>query len=1095
MIDRNDIHWYRDAIIYQVHVKSFFDSDNDGVGDFAGLTERLDYIRELGATAIWVMPFYPSPLRDDGYDIADYRGINPAFGQMRDFRRFIREAQARGLRVITELVINHTSDQHPWFQRARTAKPGSPWRDFYVWSDTEDRYKDARIIFCDVEKSNWTWDATAGAYYWHRFYSHQPDLNFENPRVLEAVIEIMEYWFEMGVDGLRLDAISYLVEAEGTSCDNLPGTHEVIRRIRSFIDARYPDRMLLAEANLWPEGIAKYFGDGDECQMAFHFPLMPRMYMAVASEERRPITDILRQTPDIPENCQWAIFLRNHDELTLEMVTQQERDYLWTIYAADARARLNLGIRRRLAPLLENDRRKIELLTSLLLSMPGTPVMYYGDEIGMGDNIYLGDRDGVRTPMQWSPDRNGGFSRADPARLVLPAVQDPVYGFDAVNVESQRRNPSSLLNWMKRMVAARRNTRAFGRGSMRFIYPDNRKILAYLRAFDDETILCVANLSRAPQAAEIELPEFAGWRLVEMSGGAEFPPVSDLPYQITLPAYGFYWFRMEEAAVVDDRFGPRPVPELFTLVLTGAPQGLFEGREGEALARESLPRYLGTRRWFTGSRRRINTAEVRDVAMLPGAGDGNLMLSLVDVTLRSGEQQEFFIPLAVDESGENEALLPYAIARLRRGARMGLLYGAEAAPAFVVGMVRAMRDNAHSPTLHAGAIEFRSGAGLEDAPELDPHDLSRMRLDQSNTSMALGSRMVLKLYRRLQQGVHPEEEMCRYLTEVAGFTHTPRYLGSARHVAADGAITTLALLQDYVRNQGDAWDVATSVMQREIEHLAQLPVEDRPSPEQAFESFGHYAHTIGRRVGEMHAALARQTSDQDFSPVAMSGADVDAIAREAHEQAAKTFAGLRQLLEQAGPARASAADNALLVSNLLEREGACLELIIALSSAAPQGICTRIHGDLHLGQFLIERADVFIVDFEGRADRPVAERRRKTTPMRDVASMLRSVSYVTETVLHNVSQRIAHVDAELVAAARRWRDLSAASFRESYDAAIRDTPLWIHDLTARERLLRLCLLAKALHEINHELERRPDFLHIPIKGAIDLIDQGDGGLA
>jgi maltose alpha-D-glucosyltransferase/alpha-amylase len=572
MIDRSDTQWYRDAIIYHVHVKSFYDANNDGIGDFEGLTQRLDYIKDLGVSAIWVMPFYPSPLKDDGYDIADYRGINPSYGNMRDFRRFVKEAHDRGLRVITELVINHTSDQHPWFQKARRAKPGSAARDFYVWSDTDQKYTDTRIIFLDTEPSNWSWDPVAKAYYWHRFYSHQPDLNFDNPKVLEAVLETMRYWLDMGVDGLRLDAIPYLIEREGTNCENLPETHQVIKKIRAAMDEGYPDRFLLAEANQWPEETAEYFGNGDECHAAFHFPLMPRMYMALAQEDRHPITDIMRQTPEIPEGCQWAIFLRNHDELTLEMVTDKERDYLWSFYAAERRARINMGIRRRLAPLVENDRRKIELLNSLLLSMPGTPVLYYGDEIGMGDNIYLGDRDGVRTPMQWTPDRNGGFSKSDPAKLFLPAIQDPIYGFDAVNVESQLRSPASLLNWTRRMVSIRRNHRVFGRGSLRFLYPSNRKVLAYLREHEGEAILCVANLSRAPQAVELDLADFNGATPTELTGGTPFPKIGELTYLLTLPAYGFYWFSLSAAEEQTATVQPITAPELFTLVLTGKPR-------------------------------------------------------------------------------------------------------------------------------------------------------------------------------------------------------------------------------------------------------------------------------------------------------------------------------------------------------------------------------------------------------------------------------------------------------------------------------------------------------------------------------------------
>ena len=520
--------WYKDAIIYELHIKSFYDSDNDGIGDFAGLTQKLDYLQDLGVTAIWLLPFYPSPLRDDGYDIAEYKDVNPSYGTMNDFKAFVREAHRRGLRVITELVINHTSDQHAWFQRSRRAKPGSNHRNFYVWSDTDQRYQETRIIFCDTETSNWAWDPVAQAYYWHRFYSHQPDLNFDNPAVVRAVINVMRFWLDLGVDGLRLDAVPYLIERDGTNNENLAETHQILRTLRAEIEASYPDKMLLAEANQWPEDVLPYFGQGDECHMAFHFPLMPRIYMAVAQEDRHPITDIMRQTPDIPEGCQWAIFLRNHDELTLEMVTDRERDYLWDFYAGDRRMRINLGIRRRLAPLMQNDRKRIDLLNSILLSMPGTPVLYYGDEIGMGDNVYLGDRDGVRTPMQWSPDRNGGFSRADPARLFLPAVQDAEYGFLSVNVEAQSRSPTSMLNSMRRLMAVRRDLRSMGRGKLVFLYPQNRKVLAYIRSFEDELVLCVINLSRAAQSVELDLTPYRGRVPVELLGLSTFPPVGHL---------------------------------------------------------------------------------------------------------------------------------------------------------------------------------------------------------------------------------------------------------------------------------------------------------------------------------------------------------------------------------------------------------------------------------------------------------------------------------------------------------------------------------------------------------------------------------------
>src|SRR3954464_5804398 len=563
---KTDELWYKDAIIYQLHVKAFADSNNDGIGDFAGLTEKLDYLQDLGVTTLWLVPFYPSPGRDDRYDIADYGTVNPDFGTMKDFKRFIVEAKRRNLRVITELVINHTSDQHDWFKRARRSDPKSSARNWYVWSDTDQKYLGTRIIFTDTEKSNWTWDPEAGAFYWHRFFSHQPDLNFDNPRVVSAVVQVMKRWLDTGVYGFRLDAIPYLCERDGTNIERLPETHEVIKNIRRELDAYAKDKVLLAEANQWPEDVQEYFGQSDECHMAYHFPLMPRIYMAIAQEDRFPITDILRQTPEIPSDCQWALFLRNHDELTLEMVTDVERDYLWSTYANDPRARLNLGIRRRLAPMMDNDRRKIELMNSLLLSFPGTPIIYYGDEIGMGDNIYLGDRNGVRTPMQWTSDRNGGFSRCDPARLYLPVIMDPVYGHQSVNVEAQQRSPSSFLSWMKRMIGVRRSNNAFSRGTLSFIRPANRTVLAYVRQYENDTILCVANLSRSAQAAEIDLSPWKGRVPLEMLGRTNFPPIGDQPYNVTLAPYGFFWFRLCEQ---DGAPAPREVtPELETLVVT-----------------------------------------------------------------------------------------------------------------------------------------------------------------------------------------------------------------------------------------------------------------------------------------------------------------------------------------------------------------------------------------------------------------------------------------------------------------------------------------------------------------------------------------------
>ena len=1081
MIDRSDIQWYRDALFYQVHVKSFFDSNDDGIGDFAGVTAKLDYIRDLGITAIWLMPFYPSPLRDDGYDIQDYRDINPSYGTMADFRRFVEEAHERGIRVVTELVINHTSDQHPWFQAARHAPAGSPERDFYVWSDTDQKYADTRIIFLDTEPSNWTWDPVAKQYFWHRFYSHQPDLNFDNPAVLEAVIDTMYYWLDMGVDGLRLDAIPYLVERDGTNCENLPETHTVIKAIRAALDERYTDRMLLAEANQWPEETAPYFGDGDECQISFHFPLMPRMYMALAQEDRHPITDIMRQTPEIPEGCQWAIFLRNHDELTLEMVTDKERDYLWAFYAADRRARINLGIRRRLAPLLENDRRKIELLNSLLFSMPGTPVMYYGDEIGMGDNIYLGDRDGVRTPMQWSPDRNGGFSRSDPARLYLPAIQDAIYGFDAVNVEAQAKTPASLYNWMRRLIAVRRGSRAFGRGTLRFLYPANRKVLAYLREHEGERILCVVNVSRAAQAVELDLSDFTGLTPTEMTGGSVFPPIGELPYLLTLPAYGFYWFQLAPAADGQETpVRPSVAPELFTLVLTKGLGSLLEGREREAIERTIIPRMIGGQRWFAAKGRRIERAEVLDYAVMNGrSGREEFVLPRFSVHVRGGERQDYFFPVAVEDRADEEALAASAVARVRHGRHVGLAYGAAASPEFSLALVDAMRRGDSIPSSAGGRIDFSATTRMPAETDIDPGEVKRLSGEQSNTSVQVGETAVLKIYRRLQAGQHPELEVGRFLTDVAGFANTPATLGAVEHVAADGTPTALAILQGYVRNQGDAWRLTLDTLVREFDALAMAPPDAEATVAAAFGPYLQYAEILGRRTGEMHLAFATPTDDPAFSTEPLGVDGVAAVAADARSQAERAFEAVGALA-----ARSEAA------ADLSGRREACLALVDAVTREPVEAVKTRIHGDYHLGQVLIVQNDVMIVDFEGEPSRSADERRGKSSPLRDVAGMLRSFAYAADSAAREVATRFPEAASRVTAIAAEWLQLTEAEYLRAYEAAVAGSAIWVEDEPSRRRLMKLFLLSKALYEVNYEANNRPDWIETPIRGVLSILDQG-----
>ena len=676
--------WYKDAIIYELHVRAFADSNNDGIGDFQGIISKLDYLQDLGVTCIWILPFFPSPLRDDGYDIANYTDVNPSYGTLSDFKQFLDAAHQRNMQVMIELVINHTSDQHPWFKAARLAPPGSLDREMYVWSQTDQLYKNARIIFTDTEKSNWTWDDAAQAYYWHRFFSHQPDLNWDNPRVMEEILKAMRFWLDMGVDALRMDAIPYLVERDGTSCENLPETHHVIKAIRAAIDADYANRLILAEANQWPADVRPYFGDGDECHMAFHFPLMPRIYMALRQEDRLPITDIMAQTPPIPDSCQWGLFLRNHDELTLEMVTDDERDYMYFAYSADPRMRINVGIRRRLAPLVDNNRRRIELLNSLLLSFPGTPILYYGDEIGMGDNIYLGDRNGVRTPMQWTSDRNAGFSKCDPARLYFPVVMDPIYGYQVVNVEAQQADQSSLLQWTRNMIALRKLFQVFGRGSLSFLNPSNRKILAYLREFEqdygtNEIVLCVANLSRFAQPVSLDLAAFEGMEPVEMLGYVPFPTITAAPYQLTLAPYSFLWLELQPASSgtrilsepqlvpVADARGPEVT--VVDLVTAGW-SGLLSAN-GLAQIESALPAWLPRQRWFGAKSKRIQSAHVLQWADLsivePGAGSFKSgrpigaevvapAIFLVEIRYFDGEPDTYQLPLAISAAQQADAV-------------------------------------------------------------------------------------------------------------------------------------------------------------------------------------------------------------------------------------------------------------------------------------------------------------------------------------------------------------------------------------------------------------------------------------------------------
>jgi maltose alpha-D-glucosyltransferase/alpha-amylase len=1070
--------WYKDAVIYQLHVKAFADSNDDGIGDFKGLTQRLDYLQELGVTALWLLPFYPSPGRDDGYDISDYRRVNADFGLMNDFRRFMTEAKSRGLKIITELVINHTSDQHPWFKRARRSAPGSNARNWYVWSDSDQRYRGARVIFTDAEKSNWAWDPVAGAYYWHRFFSHQPDLNFANPQVFSAIVQVMRRWVDYGVDGFRLDAIPYLCEREGTSCENLPETHDVIKRLRAELDAYAPGTMLLAEANQWPEDVSSYFGDGDECHMAYHFPLMPRIYMAIGQEDRFPITDILRQTPDIPANCQWALFLRNHDELTLEMVTDVERDYLWSTYAVDPRARLNLGIRRRLAPLMENDRRKIELMTSLLLSLPGTPILYYGDELGMGDNIYLGDRNGVRTPMQWTPDRNGGFSRCDPAKLFLPPNMDPVYGYQAVNVEAQSRILSSLLSWTKRMIAVRKTSQTFGRGSLTFVRPSNRAVLAYLREYDGEQLLCVANLSRSAQSAELDLSAWQGRVPEEIVGRTRFKQISDQSYVVTLAPYGFFWLKLCEPLPRTAGDKVPYVPEWVTLVFSEGWASLSKGRTRQVFEHDVLPPFLTSRRWFAQKDSKNFSAGLHSI--VPLGGDEESVIAFVDVTAGTTTAR-YSLPLAVRWARfdrTSEAAKPATVAPVRRANREGVLVEAIADPNLIGSTVRRIHENASVKTAVL-EISFRASRRFAESPLRPTDDLQAVNGEQSNSTILIDNAYVLKFYRRVPSGPNPEFEAGYFLTDVVNFPNSPALLGTVE-LLENGERRSLAVMHEYLENQGDAWALTGAYLDRAIDEARVVTVEAETGAEKHL-AFANRMHQIGRRLGELHIALASREDIAGFAPEPITQADLRQWTEALVANASAIFDNLSHNAAQLDDKQSAA------VNGLLSQRDLAMERIRTLLPDDIAADKIRHHGDLHLGQILIVKDDAYIIDFEGEPHRTGAERLRKAPSARDVAGVIRSLDYAATAALHRLPKAPAEQLLKLDEFLNAWRTESSRAFYAGVREAVGSGRLWPQDEEIARRLLRFFLVEKAIYEIGYELANRPDWIAVPVLGACRVL--------
>jgi len=1092
---KTDALWYKDAIIYELHIKSFCDSDGDGVGDIPGLISKLDYLQDLGVTALWLLPFYPSPLKDDGYDISDYYGINPSYGALKDFKEFLKQAHSRGMKVITELVLNHTSDKHPWFERARTSSKGSKHRDYYVWSGTTDKYRDARIIFKDFESSNWAWDPVAGEYYWHRFYSHQPDLNFENPEVKKAMFDVIDYWFKMGVDGMRLDAVPYLFEKDGTNCENLPETHAFLKELRKHVDSKFKNKMLLAEANQWPEDAIKYFGDGDECNMAFHFPVMPRMFMAIQLEDRFPLVNIMEGAEEkIPDNAQWAMFLRNHDELTLEMVTDEERDSMYSFYAADPRAKINLGIRRRLAPLLWNNRRKVEVMNILLLSMPGTPVIYYGDEIGMGDNYYLGDRDGVRTPMQWNGSRNAGFSGANPQQLFLPVIIDPEYHYETVNVDSQQKNLSSLLWWTKRVIAMRKKYAAFGRGTMKILSPPNPKVFAFIREYGDEKILGVINLSRFSQPAEIDLSEYEGMVPEEAFSQNRFARIKKEPYVFTLGPYNYFWMSLINDVPSDADSGQQELPVIEAAENT---RNKITAETVSRLERAALEKYIRTARWFGGKGRTIRRAAVSDsIPAASGAREGAILV--VEVTYTEGRPETYIIPVFTawgKEAGLIESGYPHSlIARASCAGESGVIYDSISDPDFHAWLFDLMRGKKRVRGKNGGleaSVTPKFSAVFEGRESAFPSHV--IGAEQSNNSIVYNSKAILKIFRRCEEGENPEVEILNALTGPAGFSFTPDYYGMIRYSRPDKQPSSAAAMQAFVVNEGDAWSYALEHVGKFYERIFTRKEELEKSgadmtgqkeeavPEEQFRSlvgefFINMISLLGTRTGEMHLALSSPKSSGAFAPEPLSLLYQRSVYQSMKNSASAVF----NLLDKNKNRIEGAAKEE--VKEIISLKGEIDRRIKRMTDKKLEGKIIRIHGDYHLGQVLFTGNDFAIIDFEGEPARPLSERRLKRTPVCDIAGMLRSFHYVAYASLLK-HPAIRPEDAEKMEPwAIAWYRYVAEMFKGSYLEKVKGSGLVPEEPEDFAVLNDAYMINKALYEIAYEANNRPDWIMIPVRG-------------
>ena len=1094
--------WYKDAVIYQCHVRSFMDSNGDGIGDFNGLIQRLDYLKSLGINAIWLLPFYKSPLKDGGYDISDFTSIHEDYGTMADFKRFIREAHKRNIRVITEMVLNHTSSSHKWFERARNSKPGSVYRDFYVWSDTNDRYSEARIIFQDFELSNWSWDPVAKAYYWHRFYSHQPDLNFDNPSVHKAILKVLDFWFGIGVDGLRLDAVPYLYERENTNCENLPETHDFLKKLRTYIDDNFEDKMLLAEANQWPEDSSAYFGKGDECHMAFHFPLMPRLYMSMKMEDRFPLIDILEQTPSIPENCQWAIFLRNHDELTLEMVTDEERDYMYKAFAKNPKQRINLGIRRRLAPLLENDRKSIELMNVLLFSMPGTPIIYYGDEIGMGDNYYLGDRDGVRTPMQWSANKNAGFSTADPQQLFLPVVFNYDYHYESINVENFEKNSSSLLWWMRRVINVRKQFKAFSRGDIEFIDTNNPRILAFTRTYEDEIILVIINLSRYSQNAQLDLRKYAGYIPTEVFSRNEFSLIEEEPYIFPLQYKNYFWFELKKQEANDEY---TPVELDYQLEVTVNKWN----RMSEALKTDLqglILEYMQKNRWFRGRSKKIRKIDIIDTVPFKDHAIFSYLL-IIETTYIEKNAEFYIIPLSI-ALGEEAADIKYnypeaIISTIDLDGKEGLMYDGSYKKEFMDDFLRLMAQKGKLKTISGELQGFatpqvaKTLKRSESGDELDPRVISA---ELSNTSVQYGNKLFLKLYRSPEEGTNPEEDIVKALSNNRNFNNSPGFSGSIEYKRPGHDNMLLGILTDYITHEETAWQYTASAIDKFFDHIISqreqlLPDFSEDNPETYIPAnegdikavfdplFMEMVGLLGQRTAEMHKALSSIKNDNRFAEDKFSLLYQKSLYQSFRTTVKRSFNQIKSSRKNLDQAQKT------LLDEILDKENALLSAVKqALEAGKMRASKLKIHGNYHLGQVLFTGKDFMITDFEGENVRSLSARNLKHCPLKDVAYMLRSFHYAIYMGHQTYSARMPEHAALLEPWLDIWHNAVKEQFLKHYTRNAGHASFIPDESYQTDILLTLFTIEKAVDEAVYELENRPEWLHMPLNGLRKVIN-------